>query len=62
MAALMATGAVSEAFAARPSRSGCFLQIFVDEETAFLKMALKAGFIKERGLSPKMWKILKPLE
>ena len=37
-------------------------QTFVDEETAFLKMALKAGFIKEGGLSPKMWKILKPLE
>ena len=37
-------------------------QTFIDEETAFLKMALKAGFIKERGLSPKMWKILKPLE
>jgi ABC-type nitrate/sulfonate/bicarbonate transport system substrate-binding protein len=36
-------------------------QKFVDEEMAFLKLALKGGFIKPAGITPKMWRILKPL-
>ncbi|MDP6088221.1 MAG: hypothetical protein QGG90_04845 [Nitrospinota bacterium] len=35
-------------------------QNFIDEETAFLKMAAKEGFVKPGGLSPKIWKIVKP--
>ena len=35
-------------------------QTFIDEETAFLKMAVKEGFVKPGGLSPKMWMIIKP--
>ncbi len=36
-------------------------QTYVEEELAFLKMALKAGFVKPAGLNRKMWMILKPL-
>ncbi len=35
-------------------------QTFINEETAFLKMAAKAGFVKEKGITPKIWKIVKP--
>ena len=35
-------------------------QNFIDEETAFMKMAAKAGFVKPGGLSPKIWKIIRP--
>jgi ABC-type nitrate/sulfonate/bicarbonate transport system substrate-binding protein len=35
-------------------------QTFINEETAFLKMAAKAGFVKPAGITPKIWKIVKP--
>ncbi len=35
-------------------------QTFIDEETAFLKLAAEAGFVKPGGLTPKIWKIVKP--
>ena len=36
-------------------------QKFIDEETAFLRLALKAGLIKPAGINDRMWKILKPM-
>ncbi|MFQ5911901.1 MAG: ABC transporter substrate-binding protein [Nitrospinota bacterium] len=35
-------------------------QRFIDEETAFLKMANRAGFVKPAGLKPEIWRIIKP--
>lgn len=33
---------------------------FIGEEIAFLKMAQKAGFVKEKGLSRSLWRVIKP--